>query len=308
MNASFQNERLEYLMRRIPLLKNASGISPLVGGLTNFNYRVDSGNKSYVLRLTGSHSELLGINRANEAHNTMVAWKAGVGAPVISSLPEENLLLIGWLNGRTLHASDLQNEAGLIPRVAGAIRRLHGASGFRGIFHFPTVRAGYIRTVRERGYFEPAGYAELEMRILAIEKRLAQYPEALVPCNNDLLAENFIDDGSGIRIIDYEYAGQNEASFELGNLAGESGLTEQQLALLCDAYWAKTLPAKLARARAWSIVARFGWVLWASIQEAVSPIAFDFRAWGIKKWASVSAEIQGDPYEEIIHHLKRPES
>jgi len=39
--------------------------------------------------------------------------------------------------------------------------------------------------------------------------------EPLVPCNNDLLAANFIDDGRRVWIIDYEYSGMNEASFEL---------------------------------------------------------------------------------------------
>ena len=44
---------------------------------------------------------------------------------------------------------------------------------------------------------------------------------ATVPCNNDLLAANFIDDGERIWLIDYEYSGNNDACFELGNIWGE---------------------------------------------------------------------------------------
>ena len=53
--------------------------------------------------------------------------------------------------------------------------------------------------------------------------------EPTVPCNNDLLAENFIDVGGEMRIIDYEYSGNNEPCFELGNVWSESNLSLDQL-------------------------------------------------------------------------------
>jgi len=134
---------------------------------------------------------------------------------------------------------------------------------------------------------------------------IEENPENPVPCNNDLLAENFMDDGKKIWIIDYEYSGQNEASFDIGNLAGEIFLNEEETTILCDAYWQKHLPSKIARAKAWSMIARFGWVMWASIQEAVSPIDFDFRTWGLKKWNSVLPELQGEHYNEILEILKQ---
>ena len=151
----------------------------------------------------------------------------------------------------------------------------------------------------------PENYLQVEPLVLALEKALASTPEVLVPCNNDLLAENFMDDGRKIWIIDFEYAGQNEASFEIGNLASESFLTDEQLTTLCDVYWGKHVPSKIVRAQAWSMIARYGWVLWASIQEAISPIEFDFRSWGMKKWNSVLPEFLGGRYENILENLKQ---
>lgn len=110
-------------------------------------------------------------------------------------------------------------------------------------------------------------------------------------------------DGKKIWIIDYEYAGQNEPSFEIGNLASESGLTDAHLVILCDAYWQQHFPLKIARAKAWSMIARYGWVMWASIQEAVSPIDFDFRGWGMKKWNTVLPELKGEPYLKLLSDL-----
>ena len=56
----------------------------------------------------------------------------------------------------------------------------------------------------------------------------------------------------------------NEASFELGNIASESGLDVADDARPSStAYWGGHDPAKLASARAWSLLARYGWTLWA---------------------------------------------
>ena len=156
----------------------------------------------------------------------------------------------------------------------------------------------------DEGYFIPEGYLAIKPLVRQLEEVLALTAEDFVPCNNDLLAENFMDDGQKIWIVDYEYAGQNEPSFEIGNFASEIALNDAQLTLFCDVYWQKHRPSKIARAKAWSMIARFGWVMWASIQEAVSPIDFDFRTWGLKKWQSVLPEFEGNRFHDVLNNLK----
>ena len=196
-------------------------------------------------------------------------------------------------------------QPSLLPRIATSIKMLHNGPKFQGDFHFPTIRRKYLKTVVDAGYFIPDQYLNLEPLVQQLEEEISSTPEELVPCNNDLLAENFMDDGKNIWIIDYEYAGQNEASFEIGNFASEVSLNDEQLANFCDDYWQMHSPKKIARAMAWSIIARFGWVMWASLQESASTIDFDFRAWGLKKWNSVLPEIQGSRYEEVLKNLKK---
>src|SRR5208337_3735410 len=50
----------------------------------------------------------------------------------------------------------------------------------------------------------------------AASHALAARPAGTVPCHNDLLAANFIDDGDRIWLVDYELSGNNDACFELG--------------------------------------------------------------------------------------------
>ena len=305
MTFSVQEAKLNDLVSRIPVFGNLKQITPLGGGLTNMNYRVDTAEGTYVMRVSDSKSGLLGINRDNERMNTMKAHEAGVGAAVVDSLIKENVLVISWIDAKTLHAEDIHREPTLLKRMAASLKKLHNGPAFQGEFYFPVIRKKYLQTVIENNYFLPDQYKQIEPLILELEQRIEENPEPLVPCNNDLLAGNFMDDGKKIWIIDYEYSGQNEASFDIGNLASEIFLNEEETTILCDAYWQGHSPLKIARAMAWSMIARFGWVLWASIQEAVSPINFDFRTWGLKKWNSVLPELQGKHYYKVLELLKQ---
>lgn len=308
MSVLFQDSRINAFIAQMPVLSNITRISLLGGGLTNKNYRIDTETGSYVMRLSDGEPHMLGINREHEKINTHLASQAGIGPAVVDSLVREGVLLISWIDARTLHAKDMQNNPILLGRIAESLRMLHAGSAFCGNFHFPSTRKNYLSTVLKKNYFIPEQYIETEPLITALEDAVALNPEPLVPCNNDLLAENLLDDGIKIWIIDYEYSGQNEASFEIGNLAGESGLSGKDIILLCKAYWQKDLPAKVARAHAWSMIARFGWITWASIQEAVSNIDFDFRTWGMKKWHSVLPELRSENYHTILNTLKQEHS
>jgi thiamine kinase-like enzyme len=166
------------------------------------------------------------------------------------------------------------------------------------------IRRRYLAIVQERGFRLPDDYLELAPLVEALEDAMRPGDEPLVPCNNDLLAANFIDDGERVWLIDYEYAGMNEASFELGNIASESGLDDAQLALLVASYWGEPRPDKVARAQAWSLLARYGWTLWASIQDGASTIDFDFWGWGMDKYASARADLLGPRFGALLEALR----
>ena len=295
---------LDPLFARVPVLAGRScSVAELGGGLTNRNLHVttDDGG-DYVVRISSNESSLLAIDRDNERHNTRAAFEAGVGAPVVAALPEDNVLVVGFLEGRTLEPADIADPA-YVPRIAAAVRALHHGPGFHGTFDMRAIRRRYLDLVQQRGFRLPDDYLELAPLVERVEALLAVRPEPLVPCNNDLLAANFIDDGTKIWIIDYEYSGMNEASFELGNIASESGLDPATTAALVEAYWGAPSRHRFARAQAWSLMARYGWTLWASIQDGVSTIDFDFWGWGMEKYDSARAELLGPGYTELLDGL-----
>jgi thiamine kinase-like enzyme len=293
---------LEAVLESVPELRDALSVDDLSGGLTNTNYRVITEHGSYVVRIAGRETELLGIDRENEVHNTIAAAETGIGAQVIASLPQHSALVLEFIEGTRLHPGDLRG-GGRLSDVAAACRRLHAGRPFLLDFDMFDLQRRYLATVRDRGFRLPERYLELEPRIRALESAMRERPERRVPCNNDLLAENFIDTDSGLRLIDYEYSGNNEPSFELGNSWSESRLSLDQLAELVGHYYGAPYPDKIARARLWGVIAKYGWMLWASIQEGISEIEFDFWSWGLEKYERAVEELDGPQFEQLLRDV-----
>ena len=163
-------------------------------------------------------------------------------------------------------------------RVAIALRRLHAGPRFRDDFDMFRLAEGYLRLCDERSFPVPDGYRELVGEVGRIEAAFAVNPFATVPCHNDLLADNYLDDGRHLRIVDYEYSGNNDPTFELGNTCQELGWDDDRGEALCAAYFGRATPALLARMRLNMIMSDVGCTLWAAIQARISPIDYDFRA------------------------------
>jgi thiamine kinase-like enzyme len=279
-------------------------VEKLPGGLTNVNLHVTTDAVSVVVRVAQPGSALLAIDREAEHANSRAAAEAGVGAPVVQYVEDPQLLVVGYLEGHTFTDDDLRH-GGHLTRVAAACRQLHSGPRFVNEFDMFEVRRGYLGIVDEHGFRLPQRYLEFEDQAAAIQRALAVRPAGTVPCNNDLLAGNFIDDGEKLWLIDYEYAGNNESAFELGNLWSEAGLSLEQLEELMEAYDGRLLRHRVARARLWGLMSKYGWMLWASIQSSASDLDFDFWSWGMEKYDRAVAEFDGPDFARLLEEATR---
>ena len=263
---------------------------PLPGGLTNTNLHVVSDDAGpaldLVVRCAHPGAELLGIDRGAERDNTIAAAAAGVGAPVVEHQP--GMLVVGYLPGHTLTDADFADPS-VLARAAQAVRTLHGRARFTGDFDMERRRAGYLAVIAERGIRLPPGYRDHDDAWAQLQRALAASARPAVPCNNDLLAANFIDAGDAMWLIDYEYSGNGDACFELGNTAAECGFGEEQVDAWTEAYFDAPSPADRARVRLQMLASRYGWSLWGFIQAAVSPIDYDFWGWGMERYERACA-------------------
>jgi len=238
----------------------------------------------YFVRVPGESTELLAINRENEYHNSKAAFEAGVGPKVLYHLPEYSVMVLEFLNGRTM-SKDLLNEAGMPTRMAQAIKKLNQGPRFLLDFNMFRLTEYYLSLCKERAIKIPDGYSERMSTIAQIEKAMSINPLTTVPCNNDLLAENYIDDGNKLWLIDYEYSGNNDPTFELGNTCQEMQFNDAQISEVCAAYFGEATADKIARMKLNMIMSDAGWGLWAAIQAKISTIDFDFWDWAIERWS-----------------------
>ena len=274
-------------------------VSPIAAGLTNQNFRVEVDGTPYFVRLPGASTDLLAVDRANELHNTRAAAAAGAGPKVIDHDPASGALVLEWIDGRTMsNASFAEPDAPA--RIAEALKRLHGATRFRDDFDMFRLTEFYLGVVDQRSIRIPDGYRDDLPKVTLIEAALVAHPLSTVPCHNDLLAENYLDDGRRLWIVDYEYSGNNDPTFELGNTAQELGFDAARQEELCAAYFGEATPALLARMRLQMIMSDVGWTLWAAIQAAISSIDYDFWGWAEERWGRASTAVQRDDLDDLL--------
>jgi len=286
------------------LARRPRSVHELPGGLTNRNYKVVTPDGTFVARLSSGGSELLSIDRDCEYRNSVIAAAAGAGAPVVEYRPQDRMLVVGYIEGRTFGPADVA-APGNIPRVADACRRLHSGARFVNDFDMFDIQRRYLAVARSHGFRIPAGYDDLVPQFSAAEQALAVRAEGTVPCNNDLLAANFIDDGDRIWLIDYELSGNNDACFELGNIGAESHLSRDALADLVTAYYGRARRSRIARARLLGLVGMYGWTLWGAIQNGASPIDFDFWSWAMERFEGAAAGFTATSFQGLLEDVQR---
>jgi thiamine kinase-like enzyme len=272
----------------------------LDGGLTNRNYHVRTrSGREFVARFAGAKSALLAIDRDAEAYNSAVAASLGIGPAVVEYVPGEQVLVVEWINGRTFTEAELA-EPGVLERVAAACRTLHAGAPFMGRFDMFRVQEGYLRIVQERGFRLPDDYLDFTDQVHLLDDVLHASAGPPVPCHNDLLAANIMQSGERVWFIDFEYSGNNDPCFELGNIWSEADLPLDCLEHLVTSYFRASAPVQLARARLFATMAKYGWTLWAAIQDAVSTVAFDFWSWGMEKYDRAVAEFRSPGFSRLV--------
>ena len=279
-------------------------VTSLSGGLTNENYLVEAGGERYVMRIPGASTELLSIDRVNEVHNARAAASTGIGPAVLEHVPQADVMVLEFISGPTMSAKTLQTES-MVRRMAESFKRLRAAPRFLKDFDMFRLIEDYLRIVDEHKVPIPADYRAWLPRLGEIERavRVASLPN--VSCHNDLLCENFIDDGQYLRIVDYELSGNNDACFDLGNTAQEASLDDGLRAVLCEAYFGHLDPQQLARMNLFALMSDVGWTLWGAIQARISTLDFDFTDYYTTRWNRALAVLDSDRLEGWLTEARR---
>ena len=291
------SERVEAAAGRVALWRGRKPeISPLSGGLTNENYLVQVDGERYVMRLPGESTELLSIDRENEVYNTKAAAGTGIGPRVLEHLADLDVMVLEFIAGPTMSAETLQSVH-MARRMAASFKTLHSAPRFLHDFNMFRLIEYYLRIVDQHGVVIPRGYRDKLPVVAEIERAVGVHSLPPVSCHNDLLCENFIDDGQSLRIVDYELSGNNDPCFDLGNTAQEAIFNDDLREVLCEAYFGRPDPHQLARMNLFALMSDVGWTLWGAIQAKISTIDYDFKGYYASRWARAVAVMDTDRFQ-----------
>jgi thiamine kinase-like enzyme len=241
-------------------------VEVLGGGITNRNYKVAAGGETYVLRIGGAGTELLGINRDVERDASLAAAELGIGPDVVAFIEPEGCLVTRFIEGEVGRVT--------IAEAAELLRRFHAGRPIAGRFDSFRVVEAYATTAVEYGLALPPAYAGALELARRIEARRG--PLALRPCHDDLLGANFINDGERVWIVDWEYAGMGDAAFDLANFSVNNELDEDGDRALLGAYGGGADYRTHVLMR---YMSDFREAMWGVVQQALSELEFDFAAY-----------------------------
>ncbi|MBB5572753.1 MULTISPECIES: choline kinase family protein [Rhizobium] len=266
-------------IQALGIWRGSIDIAPLVGGITNRNYLVTDSGRRFVVRL-GTDIPVHHIRRANELAASKAAHAAGLSPAVVHSEP--GVLVLDYIDGKPLVAEDIRDPL-MLARIVPLVRSCHQnvAKHFRGagaIFWVFHVVCDYAALLEEGG----SRHGALLPSFLDIAERLEQAarPFDIVFGHNDLLPGNFLDDGTRLWLIDWDYAGFNTPLFDLGGLASNNEFSESQETAMLEAYFEAPVSDELRRRyQAMKCASLLRETMWSMVSEIHSRIDFDYSAY-----------------------------
>ena len=264
---------------------SSATILELGGGITNRNYKIEVDGGAYVLRMGGAKTELLGIDRAVEHAASLRAHEVGLGPEVVAFVPARGWLVARFIDGRPIPVEEMRRPE-MLARVAMALRRFHDAPAIPGRFDAHAVVDDYRATAESHGVEIPEAFGQA--RMIAERIHQARGQQTPVPCHNDLLNGNFLDDGQ-VRIVDWEYAGMGDRFFDLANFSVNHEFKVDDDRRLLTAYFGADRGQDLAALRLMRFMSDFREAMWGVLQSGISDLDFDFSGYAHQHFARLDA-------------------
>ena len=267
---------VEEAIARVPMWKNVTDlkVTPLSGGLTNQNYRVDTGKKSYVLRMSGERTELLGIDREVEYHTQTIAGELEIAPEVVTFIEPEGYLVTKFIEGRAIPPEELRKPENLV-KVAAILNEIHAMPSIPGVFSPFAVVRNYEKIAREHNVTFPEKYDWLISQMNDAEAAMQNTSRIQRPCHNDLLNGNFLL-ANKLYVLDWEYAGMGDIYFDLANFSNNHELSEDEDHLLLDCYFGNVNAQAIAHLNIMKIMSDFREAMWGLVQVGISSLDFEF--------------------------------
>lgn len=303
------NAGLTQAIERIPALAGLDGaalVHDRLGGLTNVVFKLQTPADEFALRIPGPGTEAY-IDRLVEAHNARVATACGVAPELLFFDEADGLMMTRFLASCATMTGELfHSRPGAPARAARVFKRLHqSGQRFQATFELFAKIDEYLGHLAKHEAQLPAGYHEVLRDSERIRAVLQAHPVPLAPCHCDPLAENFLDDGERMWLVDWEYSGMNDPLWDLGDLSVEAGFDAEQDAELLRAYFEGEPPAAgQGRFVIYKAMCDLLWTLWGLLQHATGNPADDFWAYATGRFERCKRQMAAADFERHLRAIR----
>lgn len=283
------DRHLQYAKEQLSEILNIpeSSISQIVyaGGMTNTNYKAAINGKEYFIRIPGKCTETM-INRQEEALNAQIGSALKINVDTLYINPDTGIKITLSVPGaETLTSSTVRLPQNL-KQIADILHTLHTADiEFNNSFNGLEELKKYEELVEEVHAEFPADYPEVMRSLGELDEILHEkYGVIMRPCHNDLVPENFVKSDTGkIFLLDWEYAGMNDPSWDLAAFSCENAFSEKEIERFLTLYYSrKPTAAEMQKVRIFEIYQDILWSVWTIAKEASGE---DFGTYGSDRYA-----------------------
>jgi thiamine kinase-like enzyme len=295
------------ILPQIPLLADLDHSDLRIdrlGGLSNANYKLTGPEMCIVVRLAGAGTEAY-VDHRSEARNARAAAGAGVAPEVLYCDDTRGIFVTRFVEGAEPLDAGRAGSAPYLARIGRKLRELHTRSKpFANTFNPFHQLDRYVEILEAHRRKPLPTFLDALTRLHGLRGAVDDRASAFTPCHCDLLPENILDDGERLFIIDYEFSGNCDPLWDLGDFSGEANLGESQDRVLLQSYFGGAVPPE---AQALFIVYKAVSLLlaagWAQVQIANGNVIEDFKTYAEVRLARCWDVIDTTDLEWLIGDL-----
>jgi thiamine kinase-like enzyme len=297
---------IEEAIDRVPQWAHAGDltVTPLGGGITNNNFRIDTGGESFVLRIAGADTELLGIKRENEYQANLAAGILGIAPQVFYFIQPEGYLVTRFINGRPVLPEEISQPQSIL-QVAQILQKIHSMDPIHGRFNVFQVVRDYSAVAHHYKVNFPVDFDWVSGQVQEAERALSFQRTQPRPCHNDLLNANFLANDQ-LYLLDWEYAGMGDVFFDLANFSDHHEFSEQQDRWLLRCYFDREATlAEWAHAQIMKIMSELREACWGLVQIGISKLDFDFHTYADKFFNRVLINLDNSNWNDYLKEVSK---
>ena len=277
---------IDKAIAKVPFLAESKNVkkTPLSGGITNLNFKIDADGKSYVIRLAGEGTDQLGIKRDVEYAANKAAGELGIAPEVVYFIESDGYIVTRFVNGKRIMPEDIV-KPDYLSRIAKKLRLFHTRGPkLKGEFNVFKRVEMLTKVSKANNSKFPSDWDFIMQKMNEVKKALEKDPYKPTPCHNDLLNLNWLDeevagDIGEIRLLDWEYAGMGDIFFDLGNFCHHHRLNDEQVRFFLNEYFGEVTPRHYARLRLMWPMSELHESMWGTTQTGISKLEEDFQGY-----------------------------